>query len=477
MKTGFSPIIRSRSAITGFADIRLTRRYESLKSAMENKQSSTINQLANSYSERRAYYRFMSNEKVTVPKLLSMGDEASCQVVKGKHILAIGDTTEVSLKSQIAHIKDAERVGKLSDNKTPGFLVHGQILLDAESGHGLSLSSLLLWNRQPRDKGSNTKLAYEQRESYKWEQGIQDSQAITSQASMVTYIFDQEADIFDLYAQVCSTKPNCHLLVRSHYNRKVEVQGQEVPLWDTLEKIPFSHSYLLKVSELKRRNESRRKQQNRQKREAQIQLRYCSIQLVPPATASSELTLTLWVVEALENDSTVPPAEEPIHWRLITTHPISNVENALQMIKWYEKRWMIEQLFRLVKRKGFQIETCELQYLDAILKMTVLSFQAAFNVLRLLLARDKPNAQPISQVFNSTQVRCMALLNQKYQGNTDKQRNHHPPDQLSWATWVIARLGGWKGLSSQGPPGPITIKRGLELFYTYFDAWKLFAHD
>jgi hypothetical protein len=476
MKTGFSPIVKAPPSATGFGDIRLTRRYKSLKSVMENQQSCTISQLAKSYNESRAYYRFMSNRKVTISKLMSMTDVVFCQAAKDKHLLVIGDTSEISLKSQIDHIKDADRVGKLSDNKTPGFLAHAQILLDAQSGHGLCLSSLLLWNRHPGEgKGSDSKRPYEQRESYKWEQGIQDSQDITSQASMVTYVFDREADIFDLYAGIASNKTKSHLLVRSHYNRKVEIDGREVSLWDALEETSFSHSYSLKVSALKRRNESRRKQQQRQQRKALIKVRHRPITLVAPGTASSKSKLKVWVIQAVEDDTTVPTGEEPIHWRLITTHPIQTKEQALQMIRWYEKRWMIEQLFRLVKRKGFQIEACELQYLDAILKMTVMAFQAAFTVLRLLLARGKPHAQPIDQVFTPSQRKCLTLLNQKYQGNTAKQQNPHPPDQLSWAAWIIGRMGGWKGLTSQGLPGPITMKKGLELFYTYFDAWKLFA--
>jgi hypothetical protein len=317
MNTGFSPIAKSEPIPGGFNDIRLTRRYKSLRSAMVKMQSSTINQLAKSYNERRAYYRFMSNEKVTISNLMNMTDEVFCQAVKNKHVLAIGDTSEISLKGQIAHIKDAHRVGKLSDNQTPGFLAHGQILLDAQSGHGLCLSSLLLWNRHVQGpKGSSSKLPYEQRESYKWEKGIQDSQDITSKASMVTYIFDREADIFDLYAQIENKMPKSHLLIRSHYNRKVELDGQEVLLWDALEQSSFSHSYSLKVRSLKRRNESRRKQQKRQKRKALIRLRYRPVTLLAPSTASSASKLNLWVVEALEDESTVPPGEEPIHWRL-----------------------------------------------------------------------------------------------------------------------------------------------------------------
>ena len=60
------------------------------------------------------------------------------------------------------------------------------------------------------------------------------------------------------------------------------------------------------------------------------------------------------------------------------------------------------------------------------------------------------------------------------EGKTEKQKNQLPRNQLSWAAWVIARLGGWKGYQSQPPPGPITMKRGLDKFATLLEAYRLF---
>jgi len=36
-------------------------------------------------------------------------------------------------------------------------------------------------------------------------------------------------------------------------------------------------------------------------------------------------------------------------------------------------------------------------------------------------------------------------LQAKLQGRTDKQRNPYRPGTLAWASWTIARLGGWTG--------------------------------
>jgi hypothetical protein len=54
------------------------------------------------------------------------------------------------------------------------------------------------------------------------------------------------------------------------------------------------------------------------------------------------------------------------------------------------------------------------------------------------------------------------LMNKKLQGRTIILQNHHDPKRTKWAAWVIGRIGGWKGYDSQGPPGVIVLKRGLD---------------
>jgi hypothetical protein len=44
---------------------------------------------------------------------------------------------------------------------------------------------------------------------------------------------------------------------------------------------------------------------------------------------------------------------------------------------------------------------------------------------------------------------------------------------LSFDTWTIARLGGWKGYKSQRPPGLTTLQEGLDKFYSIFNGWIL----
>ena len=103
---------------------------------------------------------------------------------------------------------------------------------------------------------------------------------------------------------------------------------------------------------------------------------------------------------AIEVRELNPPAgEEPIHWRLLTTHAVETVQQALTVIGWYRQRWHIEQLFRTVKRQGLDIEDSVLAEGEALEKLAVIALIAACQTMQLVLARASPDhSQPASNV-------------------------------------------------------------------------------
>jgi len=103
-----------------------------------------------------------------------------------------------------------------------------------------------------------------------------------------------------------------------------------------------------------------------------------------------------------------------------------------------------------------------------------MTFKGAATVMQLVKARNPEKPIPIEYVFDENQQILLNKVNEHLQGKTDKQKNPFPKNCLSWAAWVIARLGGWKGYQSHKPPGPITMKKGLHKFYIMFQAYQLF---
>ena len=86
---------------------------------------------------------------------------------------------------------------------------------------------------------------------------------------------------------------------------------------------------------------------------------------------------------------------------------------------------------------------------------------------------DPEGGQPIEEVFDTQQIEAMHLMNNKLQGKTTKQQNLHDPKRTKWAAWIVGRLGGWKGYDSQGPPGVIVLKRGLDRLYYIIEGINL----
>jgi hypothetical protein len=182
--------------------------------------------------------------------------------------------------------------------------------------------------------------------------------------------------------------------------------------------------------------------------------------------------IELSAIEVIERD---PPAKEtPVHWRLLTTHAVDTVAQALTVISWYRQRWHIEQLFRTVKSQGLKIEESVAEDGEALEKLAVIALIGATTSMQLVLARASPHHdQPASHAFDTRQIEVLEALQGKLQGRTIKQQNPYPPQSLAWAAWTIARLGGWTGYESERSTGPITMSRGLTRFNAIAEGYFL----
>jgi hypothetical protein len=181
--------------------------------------------------------------------------------------------------------------------------------------------------------------------------------------------------------------------------------------------------------------------------------------------------IELYAIEVCELD---PPPGDAICWRLLTTHHVESVKQALIVIDWYRQRWHIEQLFRTLKRQGLGIEQSVVEDGKALEKLATIALLVATITMQLVLARTADDRDtPASRVFDAEQIQVLRALQNKLQGPTRKQQNPHPPNSLAWASWTIARLGGWTGYDSDKSIGPITLRDGLERLNGIVDGYKL----
>jgi len=435
--------------------------YESIQAH----QTVIIRQISRNRAEQVAYYRYLENEQVTLPELVrSLSDHCQQQVV-GRHILAISDTSEINLQAHQGRLKP-DGLGVVGNNKDIGFFIHPTLAVDADNGFPLGLSNVQVWTRSP-DRPDNREHDYpslpiEEKESYKWIAAAERSRRCfeVGGARLVTHIGDREADLYEAWARV-PDRSN-HVLVRIRKDRRL--LGMTQSLYQYLSAQPCQGTYTVQVMADPRKKQTAR--------EALLRVSWASVDIQQPDKLKGRdypPSLRLYALEAQEVNA--PAGQTPIHWRLMTTHRVNSLEQALQVLQWYCWRWQIEQLFATLKRVGLDIEATQLESISAIQRLTLLGLSVAVKALQMVEGRDRCEISA-TVVFSEEQQHCLAQIAPTLQGQTLKQQNPYPKASLPWATWVIARLGGWSGYRSQKPPGIPTIIHGLRQFEAIFIGWK-----
>ncbi|MGV3589574.1 MAG: IS4 family transposase [Adhaeribacter sp.] len=442
-----------------FSNIRLERRVKRMVERIVEKQSVVIHQISEDEAEQRSYYRLLHNRGLETGHIISyLQQDCARQVESGKHYLVFQDTTQPNFERNRANISDQQQLGVIGDKQSLGFFLHPSLVVAADNGRCLGYSHVQVWSRAAtaldRKQRQYQKQPIEEKESYRWIQAAQASKQVLEKAGQLTVICDREGDIGELFLQVPDHKT--HLLVRSNADRLIANGASK--LSTLLASLPEGGRYCLQLSPEAR--------SGRVGREAVLALRWAKVTLLLKAESKS-----MYVVEAKEVDA--PAGQVPVYWRLLTTHAIQTQQQAQQLIYWYSLRWNMEQVFRLLKQKGLQVEMLDLETGKALVQLTLLALFAASKIMLLHLASKQKEAVPLAESFTQQEVACMQALHERYEGKTEKQQNPYAKDSLQWCYWIIARLGGWKPHEKQA--GVITLYRGWNYFQHIFHGWTL-AH-
>jgi hypothetical protein len=446
-----------------FGDKRIERRAADALRKLTTGRNSSLRQITESDAEQKSFYRLFNNDSFTETAIEKSIVDRCRTLCSGRHLLCIQDTTEFNFSAKQKRIKEKSGLGTTSRDDILGFMLHSTLVVDADSSHALGYSYIKAWER-PLDAPDKHERDYQhlplqEKESYKWIAAADQSKALLQQAAAITIVADRESDIYDLFG--VAEKDQVHLLIRSNHDRLINGKQK---LSTCLNALPVMYNYELAVAGDLRKSST--------KRIAQMELKWAKVELVKPASCRDEQlpkVQEVYVVEAAEQNS-----KKGIRWRILTTHEVTTPEEALQTISWYKERWHIEQIHRLLKTEGFRIERSQLEQGWAIRKLTLLAMMASLRILQMMLAYLDDNEQSINEVFDEQEQKCLQMIEKKLEGATEKLKNPEKTNTLKWATWIIARMGGWKGYTSQRKPGPIVLQKGLAKFYNVYEGWLLF---
>lgn len=409
-----------------------------------------LHALAHGRAEEVKFGRWLRNPSVTTTELVKDCGRRLVGQVAGLHVLAIQDTTELNYERHAGRTCGLGTVGNGTDR---GLFLHPMLAIEAGGKRCLGLVGAEVWTRFECVEIPRRARAIEDKESHRWLRGAERAKEVLQKAAHVTVIGDRESDIYEAFARLPGA--NFDLLSRAAQDRKIAEGGR---LFAYTDRLPVAGHIKFAVQNCPGK---------RAGRIARLELRFGTVTLKRPRhirKAHAPDRITLRVVDVRET-TTVPSGEKPIHWRLLTTHAVPDLAKALEIIDWYRQRWHIEQLFWTLKSQGFDLEASQVETAEALMKLAIMATTAATRVMQLVRARDGKDPRPAEDVFSPDEIVVIAELQAELQGRTERQKNPHPSRSLAWAAWTIARLGGWKGYSiSEGPPGPLTMRRGLDAF-------------
>jgi hypothetical protein len=388
--------------------------------------------------------RFLRNRRVSPAEMIATATARTAGLVRNRHILVIQDTTSLR-----------------DDGEKRSLQLHPAIAVDAMDGALLGLASATFLRRDGGKKEvHHNKRPFDEKESRRWLDATREAAKLAAAgAACVTVVADREGDIYEEFA----LRPaETDLLIRVHHDRVLE-NGQR--LCSRTDGLP----------ELGRETISLPAAPGRPARDAVLALRTCQVTLSrpkrnhPAEARKLPPTVALFLVEAREIN---PPAGvTSAHWRLLTTHAINTLADARQITRFYRERWTIEQLFRVMKTKGFDIEGVRMADETPFENLSAATLIAAIQVLQMVRERDGTARRPLEDVFDPADQPALEAVCTTLEGKTAPQQNPHPKGSLAYASWVCARLGGWTGYYR--PPGPVVILQGFLRFKAIHHGWTL----
>jgi hypothetical protein len=424
--------------------------------------------MAGSDSQLEALYRFLNNGHFGSEDILSAHTEATAtRASEAGETIVVHDTTDFVFRHA-----DAKEIGYHQTGK-PGFYGHFSLLLAADGsrrpfgvGH---LQTIHRPSRAPRGgrkrnrPGSET-TKRKDRESKRWWQGVCSVREQLMETTRAIHVMDRESDSYELLAKMQQASES--FVIRVRVDRVARAGDAPPAEWSKLQTLlaPLKGAFQREVPVSPRRGKTAPQHRKRvpARKFRLAHLSYSATQVVlrrPPYLGNSlPAELPLNVVRVFEPN--VPDGETAVEWLLFTSEAIETASDIGSVVDIYRQRWVIEEYFKALKT-GCIYEERELESREALLKSLALFAPVACRLLWLRSrAQEQPDA-PAHEVLDSDEIDALRKL----------ARRPLPDDPtVHDVLMAIAQIGGH--LKRNGPPGWLTIRRGLDDLQMFTAGWR-----
>jgi hypothetical protein len=389
-------------------------------------------------------YRFFRNPKVSMDVLLTSHTEATIDRIRQhKIVLVAQDTTTLNYTTHPM----TEGLGPIGTktNDAIGLLLHDTMAF-SEEGTPLGILDAQCWARDPKDKGKRDRrknVPIEQKESIKWLRSYRKAAEVQKACPNTKLICmgDRESDVYELFLEATRDRNGPGLLVRMNRATRRKVDG--ILLWDLMSSRPVDTTLPLPIPH----------SGTRKARDTVLDVRFMPVELKPPKRLKGSRTIQAWAVYVREQSQYVVNGT-PIEWMLLTTVEVGCLEDALQRVRWYARRWGIEVYHRTLK-SGCRIQDRDLDPASGLKACLGVDMVVAWRVFHLtMLSRETPDA-PCTVFFTKDEAEALCC----YTSKSPVLPKQLPT--LAEAARMVGAMGGHLG-PKKSSPGTKALWRGLQ---------------
>lgn len=425
-------------------DKRLVTRLGEIIQAAIKSPASSIPEANKTRKKIQAAYRFFDNEKSNAEEIRDAFFKYTSEKISDQEMVIIAtDTVEISYSKNRKN-----RVGGyILKPGTNGVFLHTGLVINRG---GVTQGTIFQkhWTRDDKDFGKSKKCAQkdiEEKESYCWIECIDAVEKHVPENVTAFVTCDRGGDIYE--ALTHERRSNIHLLIRATHNRSID--DKEHPyLFDAVKAEPVAKKITVTV---------RAKQHKT--REATLEVRFRKASIKRPQRLNKKkdkypdhVDVTIIFVSEIN----VPVGEEHIEWKLITTANVDSAEMAVQCIKIYALRWIIER-YHYTLKSGCCVEELQLQTFERLERALAIYSIVAWRIMHMTyIARENPEA-PCTIILDDDEWKALCCC------SSEQAIPPSEPPTVKQAVLLIAKLGGFMGRKGDGFPGLKVIWRGMKV--------------
>lgn len=409
--------------------------------------------LLTGHGELKAVSRLLNAQEVTPKTLTEEFMNINCSNISASHVLLVEDTSELNFAWRKNLI---EGLGPTGNPGGQGFFIHPAIIVEPKTGEVQGLAGLNVIVREigqnTTDDGQHKNKDISKKESYRWLEVPREGIERIPAKIQKTIVADREADIYDLFLahQRGQLGENSELLVRASRNRKITGSTKQY-LYEEIDSWNSQGTHLVKIEKSKKQSD----------REAVCDIKFGKVSFNIPNSqkgrkGKDEIN-NLYIIEIKEQNE--EKIDQLLHWRLITSWPVRNIDEAIEKIEWYRKRWLIEELFRILK-SGYKVESVRFDSGKALINWCAMRLLMAIKLMYLLSHRNDEENDSASNILSRVELKILEFYERELISPNSKI---YRPSKFTtaWASLLIAIMGGYQALPSAKPFGQTTLWRGL----------------